>query len=55
MTPRSAAWCRFARWGDDGTGRAIHDLVRWRAGEGRPGLSAQLRPWPGPRTSDQGT
>jgi len=31
--PRSAAYYYFARWRDDGTDQAIHDLLRWHARE----------------------
>jgi hypothetical protein len=27
----------FARWRDDGTGQAIHGLLRWQARENRAG------------------
>jgi hypothetical protein len=30
-------YCYFARWRDDGTDQAIHDLLRWRGGWG-PGV-----------------
>jgi transposase len=30
LPPRSAAYYCFARWRDDGTDQAIHDLLRWR-------------------------
>ena len=33
LPPRSAASCYFARWRDDGTDQAIHDLLRWHARE----------------------
>jgi transposase len=33
LPPRSAACCYFAKWRDDGTGQAIHDLLRWHARE----------------------
>ncbi len=33
LPPRSAACCYFARWRDDGTDQAIHDLLRWHARE----------------------
>jgi transposase len=29
LPPRSAACYYFARWRDDGTDQAIHDLLRW--------------------------
>ena len=35
LPPRSAAYCYFARWRDDGTDQAIHDLLRWHAREKR--------------------
>jgi hypothetical protein len=43
LPPRSAACYYFARWRDDGTDQAIHDLLRWHAREKRgrkadPGL-----------------
>jgi transposase len=43
LPPRSAACCYFARWRDDGTGQAIHDLLRWHTGEEGP----HGRPQPG--------
>jgi transposase len=33
LPPRSAACCYFAKWRDDGTDQAIHDLLRWHARE----------------------
>jgi transposase len=33
LPPRSAVSCYFARWRDDGTDQAIHDLLRWQARE----------------------
>jgi transposase len=33
LPPRSAACYYFARWRDDGTDQAIHDLLRWHARE----------------------
>jgi len=33
LPPRSAACYYFAKWRDDGTDRAIHDLLRWHARE----------------------
>jgi transposase len=33
LPPRSAASCYFAKWRDDGTDQAIHDLLRWHARE----------------------
>jgi transposase len=33
LPPRSAAYYYFAKWRDDGTGQAIHDLLRWHARE----------------------
>jgi transposase len=33
LPPRSAAYYYFARWRDDGTGQAVHDLLRWHARE----------------------
>ena len=33
LPPRSAAYYYFARWRDDGTDQAIHDLLRWHARE----------------------
>jgi transposase len=35
LPPRSAAYYYFARWRDDGTDQAIHDLLRWHAREAR--------------------
>jgi transposase len=35
LPPRSAAYYYFARWRDDGTDQAIHDLLRWHAREKR--------------------
>ena len=35
LPPRSAACYYFARWRDDGTDEAIHDLLRWHAREKR--------------------
>ena len=39
LPPRSAVSCYFARWRDDGTGQAIHDLLRWQAREKRGRLA----------------
>ena len=33
LPPRSATYYYFARWRDDGTDQAIHDLLRWQARE----------------------
>jgi transposase len=33
LPPRSATYCYFAKWRDDGTDQAIHDLLRWHARE----------------------
>jgi transposase len=33
LPPRSAAYYYFARWRDDGTDQAVHDLLRWHARE----------------------
>jgi transposase len=33
LPPRSAVSCYFARWRDDGTDQAIHELLRWQARE----------------------
>jgi transposase len=33
LPPRSAAYYYFARWRDDGTDQAIHDLLRWHTRE----------------------
>jgi len=33
LPPRSAACYYFAKWRDDGTDQAIHDLLRWHARE----------------------
>ena len=33
LPPRSAVYYYFARWRDDGTDQAIHDLLRWQARE----------------------
>jgi transposase len=33
LPPRSAAYYYFARWREDGTDQAIHDLLRWHARE----------------------
>jgi transposase len=33
LPPRSAACCYFAKWRDDGTGQAVHDLLRRHARE----------------------
>ena len=33
LPPRSATYYYFARWRDDGTDQAIHDLLRWHARE----------------------
>jgi transposase len=35
LPPRSAACYYFAKWRDDGTDQAIHDLLRWHAREGK--------------------
>ena len=35
LPPRSAVYYYFARWRDDGTDQAIHDLLRWHAREKR--------------------
>ncbi len=35
LPPRSAAYYYFAKWRDDGTDQAIHDLLRWHAREAR--------------------
>ena len=59
LPPRSAAYCYFAKWRDDGTDQVIHDLLRWHAREkkGRkadPGLvhrgQLRVRFWRGWRT-----
>jgi transposase len=39
LPPRSAVYYYFARWRDDGTGQAIHDLLRWQAREKRGRLA----------------
>jgi transposase len=39
LPPRSAVSCYFARWRDDGTDQAIHDLLRWQAREQRGRLA----------------
>jgi transposase len=33
LPPRSAVYHYFARWRDDGTDQAVHDLLRWHARE----------------------
>lgn len=33
LPPRGAAYYYFARWRDDGTDQAVHDLLRWHARE----------------------
>ena len=33
LPPRSAAYYYFAKWRDDGTDQAVHDLLRWHARE----------------------
>ncbi len=33
LPPRSAVYYYFARWRDDGTDQAVHDLLRWHARE----------------------
>ncbi|MFJ3308458.1 transposase [Streptomyces sp. NPDC086549] len=33
--PYTAVCYYFGRWRDDGTGQAIHDLLRWQVGESR--------------------
>ena len=33
LPPKSATYCHFALWRDDGTDQAIHDLLRCRARE----------------------
>ena len=33
LPPRSAVYYYFARWRDDGTDQAIHDLLRWQTRE----------------------
>ena len=33
LPPRSAVYYYFAKWRDDGTDQAIHDLLRWHARE----------------------
>jgi len=33
LPPRSATYYYFAKWRDDGTDQAIHDLLRWHARE----------------------
>jgi transposase len=33
LPPRSATYYYFARWRDDGTDQAVHDLLRWHARE----------------------
>jgi transposase len=49
LPPRSAVYYYFARWRDDGTDQAIHDLLRWQAREKRgrlasiPGQIIELR------------
>ena len=35
LPPRSATYYYFAKWRDDGTDQAIHDLLRWHAREAR--------------------
>ena len=39
LPPRGAVSCYFARWRDDGTDQAIHDLLRWQAREKRGRLA----------------
>ena len=39
LPPRSAVYYYFARWRDDGTDQAIHDLLRWQAREERGRLA----------------
>src|SRR5512135_306339 len=39
LPPRSAVYYYFARWRDDGTGQAIHGLLRWQAREKRGRLA----------------
>jgi hypothetical protein len=39
LPPRSAVYYYFARWRDDGTDQAIHDLLRWQAREKRGRLA----------------
>jgi transposase len=35
LPPRSAAYYYFAKWRDDGTDQAVHDLLRWHVREGK--------------------
>jgi transposase len=35
LPPRSAVYYYFARWRDDGTDQAVHDLLRWHARESK--------------------
>ena len=35
LPPRSAVYYYFAKWRDDGTDQAIHDLLRWHAREAK--------------------
>jgi transposase len=35
LPPRSATYYYFAKWRDDGTDQAIHDLLRWHAREAK--------------------
>jgi transposase len=39
LPPRSAVYYYFARWRDDGTDQAIHDLLRWQEREKRGRLA----------------
>jgi len=35
LPPRSASYYYFAKWRDDGTDQAVHDLLRWHAREAK--------------------
>jgi transposase len=39
LPPRSAVYYYFAKWRDDGTDQAIHDLLRWQTRERRRRLA----------------
>jgi transposase len=39
LPPRSAVYYYFARWRDDGTDQAVHDLLRWQEREKRGRLA----------------
>jgi transposase len=50
LPPRSAAYYYFARWRDDGTDQAIHDLLRWHAGDQqRSEQGGHVAAWAGSR------